>query len=77
LYGTSADTTGLEGGQAGEGTSPLEGGAEGFPESGYGPQNQEHASGQADAIANFMFIVSIGMLGAGFALQRRSRRNNG
>ena len=76
---SSDDTTNPDGGEAGAGTSPegdLEGGSEGFPESGYGPQPHDNG-GQADAIATLLFVVAIGLLGTGFVLQRRSRRDNG
>ena len=70
------DGTSAEGGQEGAGVSPEGGaGADGFPESGYGPQGQG-GYGAADAIALLAFVVAIVMLGAGFSMQRHGERRD-
>jgi hypothetical protein len=64
------------GDEEGAGVSPdgEELGADGLPVSGYGPQ--EHPGNSADMIALVAFVVAVVMLGAGFTMQARVRRND-
>ena len=64
------------GDEEGAGVSPdgEELGADGLPVSGYGPQ--EHPGNSADVIALVAFVAAVVMLGAGFTLQARARRND-
>ena len=66
----AADTTGT-GDQGGADVVPAEGsaGAEGFPDSGYGPQGRSNST--ADAMAFGAFVLALAMLGVGFSVQRR------
>jgi hypothetical protein len=72
----TGDTSGISGGggQEGAGVSPEgDAGAEGFPDSGYGPQHDGDGN-QADVIALALAAAAIVMLGTGVMLQRRSDR---
>ena len=66
------DGTSAGGGQEGAGVSPEgQAGADGFPESGYGPQQRDDG-GPADVIAIALAVLALVMLGAGVSLQRSS-----